>query len=105
MLMLPTEYSSGKTQLLRFETSSELPSSVIKAVKDFDDSVYKNADSLLHVLNAALKKDPNYFLRYDDTTSPEYFHQLDAMWLNTFIQLRPEADKVRDAIRKFEQVN
>jgi hypothetical protein len=66
MLMLPDEYSSGEKQLLKFATSSELPASVIKAVKNFDDVVYKNADKLLHVLNDALKKDPDYYLRYDD---------------------------------------
>lgn len=101
MLMLPEEYSSGKKQLLKFETSSELPTPIIKAVKNFDDIVYKNADKLLHVLNDELKKDPDYYLRYDDPSSPTYFHQLDAMWLDNFIQLRPEADKIRDEIRKF----
>lgn len=100
-LMLPEEYSSGKKQLLKFETSSELPAPAIKAVKNFDDVVYKNADKLLHVLNDALRKDPDYYLRYDDPSSPIYFHQLDAMWLDNFIQLRPEADKIRDAIRQF----
>ncbi len=101
MLILPSEYSSGKKQLLKFETSSELPTSVIKEVKDFDDSVYKNADKLLHVLNDALKKDPDYYLRYNDSSSSKYFHQIDAMWLDNFIQLRPKADKIRDAVRQF----
>lgn len=101
MLMLPEEYSSGKKQLLKFETSSELPTPIIKAVKNFDDVVYKNADKLLHVLNDALKRDSDYYLRYDDPSSPTYFHQLDAMWLDNFIQLRPEADKIREEIRKF----
>jgi len=101
MLMLPDEYTSGKKQLLKFETSSELPAPIIKEVKNFEDVVYKNADKLLHVLNDALKKDPDYYLRYDDPSSSTYFHQLDAMWLDNFIQLRPEADKIKNAVRQF----
>ena len=104
ILLLPNEYSAGKKVLLRFESSSELPSSVIKSIKEFDDAVYENADDLLHVLNNALKKDPNYYLRYEDLSSPEHFHRIDAMWLDHFILLRPKADKIRDAIRQFLDV-
>src|SRR6266853_391274 len=101
LLVLPNEYTVGKKVLLKFEKSSELPTPVIKTIKDLDDAVYKNADKLLHVLNSALKKDPDYYLRYEDQSSPYYFHQVDAMWLDNFIQLRPEADKIGDAIRQF----
>jgi hypothetical protein len=58
LLVLPNEYSVGKKVLLKHENSSELPAAVVVAVKNFDDAVYKNADKLLHVLNAALKKRP-----------------------------------------------
>ena len=103
-LMLPDQYTDRKKKLLKFESSPELPTSIIKEVKEFDDSVYKNADALLHVLNSALKKDADYFLRYDDVSSPQFFHQIDAMWLDHFVQLEPKANKVRDAIRKYLQV-
>ncbi len=100
-LMLPDQYTDGKKKLLNFESSPELPSVITKEIKGFDECVYKNADGLLHVLNSALKKDPSYFLRYDDVSSAEYFHQIDAMWLDHFIQLEPKANKIRDAIRKY----
>jgi hypothetical protein len=101
LLALPSEYTVGKKVLFKFENSSELPTPVVKTIKDLDDTVYKNADKLLHVLNDAAKKDPDYYLRYDDQTSPQYFHQIDAMWLDNFIQLRPKADNIKDAIRQF----
>ncbi len=101
LLALPNEYTLGKKVLFKFQNSSELPTPILRAIKDLDEAVYKNADDLMHVLNTALKKDSDYYLRYDDQTSPEYFHQIDAMWLNHFVQLRPKADKIRDAIRKY----
>jgi hypothetical protein len=101
LLALPNEYTVGKKVLFKFENSSELPTSALKTIKDLDDTVYKNADKLLHVLNDAIRKDPDYYLRYDDQTSPQYFHQIDAMWLDNFIQLRPKADNIRDAVRQF----
>jgi hypothetical protein len=104
LLALPSEYSAGKKVLFKFENSTELPTSVVGAIKNLDDALYENANHLLHVLDSALKKDPNYYLRYDDQTSPEYFHKIDAMWLDNFVQLRPKADGIRDAIRKYFQV-
>jgi hypothetical protein len=101
LLLQPAQYSLGMKKLLKFETSSELPAPIIKAVKDFHDAVSKNTDKLVNVLNDAIKKDPDYYLRYNDFSSPAYFHQLDNMWFDGFIQLRPKADKIRDAIRQF----
>jgi hypothetical protein len=101
LLALPSEYTVGKKVLFKYENSSELPTSVIKAIKDLDDTVYQNANKLLHVLNDAVKKDPDYYLRYDDQTSPQYFHQIDAMWLDNFIPLSPKTDRIRDAVRQF----
>lgn len=101
LLVLPAAYSSGKEKLLKFETSSELPSPVIDGVKNFDNVVSKNASSLLHFLNDAMKKNPDYYLRYDDDSSPEFFHTLHHLWLQNFVDLRPEADKITQAIRHY----
>jgi len=100
-LMLPDQFTDGKKKLLKLESSPELPSFITKEIKGFDKSIDKNATDLLHVLNSALKKDPNYFLQYDDVSSPQYFHQIDAMWLDHFTQLEPQANKIRDAIHKY----
>jgi hypothetical protein len=101
ILVLPTEYSAGKKQLLRFETSSELPDSVIKAVKELDDAVFENAKNLLFILDDALRKDPSYYLLHDDLGSPQFVHQIDHTWNMKFIPLRPKADNIRMAIRQF----
>jgi hypothetical protein len=101
LLVLPNEYTVGRKVLLNFENSSELPTPITKAIKDFDDAVYQNADKLMHTLNDSVKKDPDLYVRYSDQSSPFYFHRLDALWLDSFIQLRPKADKIRDAVRQF----
>ncbi|HET6930159.1 MAG TPA: carboxypeptidase regulatory-like domain-containing protein [Candidatus Acidoferrum sp.] len=104
VLVLPTEYSTGKKQLLKFETSSELPHSVIQAVNEFDAAVSQNAEKLLHILDEALRKDPNYYLRHDELDSIEFVHQIDHTWNVEFIPLRPKADNIRMAIRQFLHV-
>jgi hypothetical protein len=104
LLVLPTEYSTEKKELLKFETSSELPNSVIKAVKDLDDAVSENAKKLLYTLDDALRKDTNYYLRHDDLGSQQYSRQIDRTWNREFIPLRPKADNIRMAIRQFLHV-
>lgn len=100
-LRLPSQYSSAKQQLFAFENSPELPTSITTAIKNFDDVVGKNANQLLEVLDETIGKDPNYYLRYDDVSSPDYFHKIDGIWFERFIQLKPEADKITNAIRQF----
>jgi len=104
LLVLPTEYSAGKKQLLKFETSSELPNSIIKAVTELDAAASENAKKLLYVLDDALRKDPNYYLLHDDLGSTQFVHQIDHRWNMAFIPLRPKADDIRMAIRQFLRV-
>src|SRR6266446_372229 len=99
LIILPPKYSESKKVLLRYENSSELPSTVISAVKDFDAAVHENAKTLVRVLNDALKQSPDNYLHANDAGSP-YFFAVNHMYLKRFIELRPKADKVRDAIRK-----
>ena len=99
-VVLPSAYSSNIRRLGKFEVSSELPSSIIQTLNEFDAAVKGNAETLARVEDAALKRNPNYFLYYDDFESP-FFHQIDTLYFDKFIQLRPKADRVRDAIRQF----
>jgi hypothetical protein len=101
ILALPAAYSTSKKRLEEFENSSELPTSVIQPVKDFDDAVTKNANKLLHVLNDSLQRNPDYFLHYEDFNTPEYFHKIDSLWLDAFVQLAPKSQKVRASIRQY----
>jgi hypothetical protein len=90
--------SDGKAILLRYENSSELPTSIITAIKELDSAVGQNAGNLQKVLNNALKENPDYYLHYDDDKSP-YFHQLDVLIGDNSVPL--SSDKIRDAIRQF----
>ncbi len=99
-VVLPSSYSINIRKLQKFEASPELPTSIIQALKGFDAAIDGDAELLASVENDALKKDPNYFLHFDDTTSP-FFHVVDTIYLDKFVELRPKADKVRDAIRQF----
>jgi hypothetical protein len=100
LIMLAGEYVRGKGFLLKCENSSELPISIIEAIKDLDSAVTQNAETLRTVLNDGLKENPDYFLQYDQVSSP-YFQHVSELYLNKFIQLRPKADKIRDAEREF----
>src|ERR1700680_890924 len=91
LIMLPKEYSIGNEMLLRFEKSSALPSLIIAPIKDFHAAVMRNSEDLIRVLDKALRENLNYYFLYDDDKSP-YFHEIDAMWLDKFVQLQPKAD-------------
>jgi hypothetical protein len=98
-IVLPSDYVSSKARLVRMTNSTELPGPVISSLKHFDSVIQQNANHLIEVLSASMDKDQNLFLDYDNLNSP-LVHKLDALYLDTFISLRPEADKVRDAVRK-----
>ena len=100
MIVLPAKYTQNKKLLLRFENSTVLPTAVIDAVKEFDVAVADNAQLLIKVLNDALQTNPDYYLHYDDMSSSQYWHAIDGMYLPRFTQLRPKADKIREAIRQ-----
>jgi len=101
ILMLPKEYVERKKVLKRFETSTQLPTSIIDAVQELDQATEENTNNLLRVLHDAANENADYFLHYDDFASPSYFHQVDSLWLSSFVQLRPKADKIKNAIRQF----
>lgn len=103
-VMLPKDYVSSKARLVKMTNSVELPSVIVKSLKTFDSAIQQNATHLIEVLSAAMDKDQNLYLEYDNPNSP-MVHELDALYLDTFVQLRPEADKVRDAIRNYLHVN
>jgi hypothetical protein len=99
LIVLPEEYSAGKQTLLGFEKSSVLPSPVVAAVKDLDDAVTQNAKTLIKVLNEALHANPDYFLHYDDMSSP-YLHEVRSMYFSRLIQLEPKAEEVTSRVRE-----
>jgi hypothetical protein len=104
LIMLPKDYVSSKARLVEMINSTALSTGVIESLKNFDATIQKNATHLIEVLSAAMDKDHNLYLEYDNRNSP-LVHKIDALYLDTFIQLRPEADKVRDAIRQAIAVN
>lgn len=98
LLVLPTEYSVNKKRLLQFENSSFLPVEVIADVKEFDRALEDNTNSLMKVLNVAMREDPNYFLKHDEFNT-RYFGVIQSRYFTQFIQLRSIADKIRDSTR------
>jgi hypothetical protein len=83
---------------------SALPTIILDSVKSFDSVVQQNATHLIEVLSAAMDENQNLYLEYDDPNSP-MFHKLDPLYLDTFVQLRPAADRVRNATRRYLRVN
>jgi len=102
-VVLPIAYSINTRKLEQFEASSVLPESVIQSLKDLEGAVKTNAETLAHVQDDALKKNPSYFLEYDNPKS-SFFHAVDPMYSNRFIELKPKADAVNAEIRKFLKV-
>ena len=98
LLILPTPYSVNKKALLRYENSFVLPGSVVDRVKEFDRTLQDNTDALLRVMNIAMRENPDYFMLHDNPDT-RFFRAIEGRYYDQFKPLRPEADKIRDAIR------
>ncbi len=97
---LPRAYSLAKAQLLPFETSPEMPKDIQEAIKDFDRTLDENAHLLITVVHEKLTQDKNNIILEDDPNSPYLGVTLTAYW-KRFSPLKPKADAVLAAIRKF----
>ena len=75
---------------------------MLKAVKEFDTTIDRNAEIVAEVLNAAVKKDQDYFLQCD---KPPQRFELHNRYSHRFIPLRPKADAIKEAVRQFLGVN
>jgi len=103
-VILPRDNITAVKHLKEIQNSPELPRSILNALKEFDSVVSQNSTHLIEVLNAAMQENKEYYFEYDNPNS-SLFHKIDALYLDTFIPLRPKADGVRDVIRKFLRVD
>jgi hypothetical protein len=98
IIVLPKKYISSKAVLLKYLTSGMLPGTIVKPLKDMDATVGENANIMLRVMNAALQKDEDYYLRRGDSTSC-YWQAVDGMYRKQFIPLEPKAAEITESIR------
>jgi hypothetical protein len=95
---LPPKYLQSRSRLTKFCQSPELPSNLIKALKDFDAAVQANISSMIPSLNESLLANPRSILEDDDPKS-EFFASAEGHYWGQFIQLEPKANAVSDAVR------
>jgi hypothetical protein len=100
VFILPRQYSLAKQQLLPFETSPQMPTDIQDAIKDFDKTLDDNAHLLIQVVNEKYSQDKNNILFDDDPNSPYLGATFNTYW-SRFVPLKPKADTVLEAIRKF----
>jgi hypothetical protein len=66
------KYMQNRSKLAGFISSSQLPSSVTEALKDFDEVVSRNFSLMCESLNKSLSDDPRNILENDVYSSPRY---------------------------------
>jgi hypothetical protein len=100
IIATPAQYATSKNKLFTYESSSELPSSVRDAVRQFDRTVDDNLTLMFDVLNERLPEDPNNILLDHELESP-YWHGTENAYWTRFMLLRPKADNIAIAIKTY----
>jgi hypothetical protein len=103
VIALSPQYFSAKKQLTSFEAEALLPSNIQNAVADLDRTVSQNATLLFDVLNEEMQRDPNAILFNDDPSSP-YSGAAENAYYRAFHRLKPKADAIVEAIRRYLKV-
>ncbi len=103
LIVLPEEYSASLKLLNKYIDSDELPSAIVSQIKEFETAITDNAELLLRVLDETLRDHPDYYINYNDINSL-HWHEIDNAYFGRFTMLKPKAQKIRDAIRDFQNV-
>ena len=93
-------YVDARMTLSGFCASSQLPSSIIEALKEFELAIEANTSLILATINESLAVDKRYILEADLTSSP-YLGKTNALYVSRFIKLRPKADDISAKIRTY----
>jgi len=99
-ITLPLTYSENTRQLLTYSSSSLAPKLIAEQIKELEHTVEMNAELLIRVEDEALKKDRRYFTEHDNPQS-QFFHAIDNMYYGKFTSIKPKADRITAAIRKY----
>jgi hypothetical protein len=97
---LSKKHVDARTTLSGFCASTQLPSSIIEPLKALDAAADDNVNLILATVNEHLALDKRFVLEADTITSP-YVGKITTTYGARFIRLRPKADDIATAIRKY----
>lgn len=100
---LSKKHVEARATLSGLCASSQLPSSIIETLKAFDAAVEENVSIVLATINEHLAMDKRFVLEADIVTSP-YVGKINATYWARFVRLRPKADDIASATRKYLDV-
>jgi hypothetical protein len=98
LIILPETYTTNEERIVSYLHSGTLPKPILGPLNAFYSIAQDNANLLIHVMNDALHKSPDYFLQYDDVKSP-LWRMIDKLYFEKFKMLQPPADEVVKAVR------
>jgi hypothetical protein len=98
------QFALNRAKLFTFESSLDLPSEIRNSVRDFDKTLDDNMALMLVVMNEQFAGDPNSIIE-DETKNSPLWGVIENAYFKKFIALRPKADNVVDAIRRYLKVS
>lgn len=100
ILNLSSKFVTNFATLQRYESTSLLPSDVITTVKKLRETIDEDLTLMFVVINERFAHDKNNLLFEDDYSSP-YYGATSAVYWERFKQLRPIAEQLTVAMRKY----
>ena len=103
-LNLTPKYVANLALLKKYEMSAILPEDVREALKELDVLVNDDTSLIFDVANDLYNADPDD-LYYNEYVNSPHFGVFTSEYARRFKPLKPSADKVATAIRKYLQIN
>jgi hypothetical protein len=103
-LHISVKFNAAIERLRRYETNAMVPSDVRAALKDFDTIVANNIDLIFTVMNERYAENHDSLL-HDDDSSSKLFGAVSSPYWKQFTPLRPSAEKINSAIRKYLKID
>jgi hypothetical protein len=97
------KYAESRATVARMAASPRLPTEIMNGLRRLDATVERNSCTLTAVLDEALQSDDNRILNFGKGGEPQYAWVNNTYW-HRFEHLRPVADEIGAAIRKYLKV-
>lgn len=104
LLNLSKTYAASLSKLDEFIASATTPSDVKDALTEFRAAIVDDTTLMFDVINERFSENAQ-FLQHDDDYGSPLYGAVTNNYAQRFVQLRPKADKVTAAIRRYLKVN
>jgi len=100
LMNLSKKYADNLKRLNEYVASATIPDDVKKALTDFRDTIVADTSLIFDVINGCFQENSAQVIQ-NDTYGAQFYGSVTGAYAGRFLALRPKADVVSAAIRKY----